>query len=245
MRLDVAARVKMLPPYLFGKLNALKYEKRRKGLDIIDLGMGNPLDPTPKPIVDKLCHAVQDPRNHRYSTATGIFSLKREVGLLYERRYGVKIDPANEIICTIGSKEAFSHLCLALLGPGDMAIVPQPAFPIHTYAVRLAGATGRRRTPADPPAASPDERGEEQMVRDVDRLMRVAAAEAEAARPELPAQPDDRHGLAGLLRGHGAPRAPAAAVRRQRPRLRRDRVRRLSARRASSRRATARMWASN
>ena len=89
--------------------------------------MGNPLDPTPKPIVDKLCHAVQDPRNHRYSTATGIFSLKREVGLLYERRYGVKIDPANEIICTIGSKEAYSHLCLALLGPGDTAIVPQPA----------------------------------------------------------------------------------------------------------------------
>ena len=103
--------------------------------------MGNPLDPTPKPIVDKLCHAVQDPRNHRYSTATGIFSLKREVALLYDRRYGVKIDPAGEIICTIGSKEAFSHLCLALLGPGDLAIVPQPAFPIHTYAVRLAGGT--------------------------------------------------------------------------------------------------------
>ncbi len=162
MRVNVAARVKELPVYLFGKLNALKYEKRRKGLDIIDLGMGNPLDPTPKAIVDKLCQAVQDPRNHRYSTATGIFSLKREVGLLYERRYGVKIDPANEIICTIGSKEAYSHLCLALLGPGDTAIVPQPAYPIHTYAIRIAGAS----------VLQIGMQSEEQMVRDVDHLMR-------------------------------------------------------------------------
>jgi len=162
MKADTSARVQQLPPYLFGKLNAVKYEKRRQGVDIIDLGMGNPLDPTPKPIVDKLCQAVQDPRNHRYSTATGIFNLKREVAVQYRRRYGVDVDPADEIVCTIGSKEGFSHLCLALLGPGDIAIVPRPSFPIHTNAVRLAGAHVVGTPLLD----------EEQLLRDVDDLMR-------------------------------------------------------------------------
>jgi len=163
MKIRVSHRVSLLPPYLFGKLNAMKYEKRRKGHDVIDLGMGNPLDPTPEPVVRKLIEAVQDPRNHRYSTATGIFQLKREVAILYANRYGVEVDPTSEIICTIGSKEGFSHLCLALLSPGDLAIVPQPSFPIHTYSILLAGGHV-----IGIPLGS-----EEEMVEEIDRLTRT------------------------------------------------------------------------
>jgi len=138
--IDVSNRLRRLPPYLFGRLNAMKYQLRRAGADIIDLGMGNPNDRTPQPIVDQLCKAVQDPRNHRYSVSVGLFNLRREAALYYQRMWGVEVDPENEIIATIGSKEGFSHMCLALLGPGDTALVPSPAFPIHVYAVALAGA---------------------------------------------------------------------------------------------------------
>ncbi len=140
MKIEVADRLKRLPPYLFGKLNALKYQKRRAGEDIIDLGMGNPTDATPEPIIQKLCEAVQNPRNHRYSEATGILNLKKEVAKDYAQRYGVEVDPETEVICTIGSKEGLSHLALALLGPGDTALVPTPAFPPHIYGITLAGA---------------------------------------------------------------------------------------------------------
>jgi alanine-synthesizing transaminase len=130
-----------LPPYLFGKLNALKHAKRQQGIDVIDLGMGNPNDPTPKPIVDKLCEAVQDPRNHRYNLTTrGLLNLRRDVARHYKSKYGVKLDPEHEIIATIGSKEGLSHMFLAMLGPGDTAVVGDPAFPVHTYSVALAGA---------------------------------------------------------------------------------------------------------
>jgi alanine-synthesizing transaminase len=139
-KIDVSARIARLPPYLFGRINKMKYEKRVAGIDIIDLGMGNPTDPTPDCVVDKLSEAAKDPRNHRYSVSNGIASLRREVAKKYKQRYGVELDPESEIIATIGSKEGFSHLCLALLGPGDTAIVPDPAFPIHIYAVAMAGA---------------------------------------------------------------------------------------------------------
>ncbi len=137
-RIDVADRVKRLPPYLFGKINDLKYRKRRAGVDVIDLGMGNPTD-VPEPLViDKLCEAARDERNHRYSSSNGLFNLRREVALRYARRHGVELDPDTEVLVGLGSKEVFSHLCLALLGPGDTAIVPAPSFPIHVYAVALA-----------------------------------------------------------------------------------------------------------
>jgi alanine-synthesizing transaminase len=137
-RIDVADRVKRLPPYLFGKINDLKYRKRRAGVDVIDLGMGNPTD-VPEPLViDKLCEAARDERNHRYSVSNGLYNLRREVALRYARRYGVKVDPDQEVLAGLGSKEVFSHMCLALLGPGDTAIVPAPSFPIHVYAVALA-----------------------------------------------------------------------------------------------------------
>jgi alanine-synthesizing transaminase len=137
-QIDVADRVKRLPPYLFGKINDLKYRKRRAGVDVIDLGMGNPTDVPDSLVIDKLCEAARDERNHRYSVSTGLFNLRREVSLRYARRYGVQLDPEREVLAGLGSKEVFSHMCLALLGPGDTAIVPAPSFPIHVYAVALA-----------------------------------------------------------------------------------------------------------
>ncbi len=116
----------------------MKYEKRRSGVDIIDLGMGNPLDPPPAEVVDKLCEAAKDPKNHRYSVSSGVYNLRREVAVQYEKLFNVSLDPETEVIATIGSKEGFSHMCLALMGPGDSAIVGDPYFPIHVYAVALA-----------------------------------------------------------------------------------------------------------
>ena len=137
---EVAPRVRGLPPYLFGKINELKYRKRRAGIDVIDLGMGNPTDPPEQWVIDKLCEAAQDDRNHRYSVASGVFNLRKEVADRYQRRFQVDLDPDHEVVATIGSKEGFSHMCLALLGPGDTAIVPAPSFPIHVHAIALASA---------------------------------------------------------------------------------------------------------
>jgi alanine-synthesizing transaminase len=137
-QIEVADRVKRLPPYLFGKINDLKYRKRREGIDIIDLGMGNPVDVPDPMVIDKLCEAVRDERNHRYSVSTGLYNLRREVALRYARKYEVSLNPDTEVLAGLGSKEVFSHMCLALLGPGDTAIVPAPSFPIHVYAVALA-----------------------------------------------------------------------------------------------------------
>ena len=138
-KIEPADRIKRLPPYLFGRLNALKLQKRRADIDVIDLGMGNPLDGAPQVVVDKLCEAIQDPRNHRYSVSKGVYNLRREVALKYERKWNVQLNPDDEVLACIGSKEGFSHMCLAMLGPGDTAIVTDPVFPIHNYAVALAG----------------------------------------------------------------------------------------------------------
>ncbi len=137
--LKLSERVSRLPPYLFGQINKVKDQKRRDGIDIIDMAMGNPTDPTPAPIVEKLCEVVQDPRSHRYSAASGLYNLRREIARFYAKHYGVDLDPEGEVIATIGSKEGFAHLCLALIGSGDTAIVPAPAYPIHSYGVVLAG----------------------------------------------------------------------------------------------------------
>jgi alanine-synthesizing transaminase len=136
--IPVADRVKRLPPYLFGKINKLKYQKRVAGVDVIDLGMGNPTDAPDPRVGDKLAEAIRDSRNHRYSVSNGIANLRKEVAKRYHRKYGVALNPDTEVIATIGSKEGFSHMCLALLGPGDTAIVPSPSFPVHVYAVALA-----------------------------------------------------------------------------------------------------------
>lgn len=136
--IPVADRLKRLPPYLFGKINKVKYEKRVAGIDVIDLGMGNPTDPPDPLIQEKLAQALQDPKNHRYSVSNGIGNLRIEVAKRYWKRYGVRLNPDDEVIACIGSKEGFSHMCLGLMGPGDTAIVPSPTFPIHMYSVMLA-----------------------------------------------------------------------------------------------------------
>ena len=148
--IEVSERVRRLPPYLFAQINRLKYEKRRAGDDVIDLGMGNPSDPPQELVIDKLAEAAKDPRNHGYSEAQGILSLRREVASKYFKQHGVRLDPQREIIVTLGSKEGFSHLCLALLGPGDTAIVPTPHYPAHLYAVALASANAILLEVTDP-----------------------------------------------------------------------------------------------
>ncbi len=137
-QIQVASRVQRLPPYMFGRINALLYQKRRAGHDVIDLGMGNPSEPPTDDVIAKLTDAALDPRNHGYSKSNGIANLRREVGGKYLKKYGVRLDPETEVITCLGSKEGFSHMCLALMGPGDTAIVPAPYFPVHMYAVALA-----------------------------------------------------------------------------------------------------------
>jgi alanine-synthesizing transaminase len=139
-KVQVAERVTRLPPYMFGRINALLYNKRRAGDDVIDLGMGNPSDPPQEQVIEKLAEAARDVGNHGYSKNIGIANLRREVASKYFRKYGARLDPESEVVVCLGSKEGFSHMCLALMGPGDTAIVPAPYFPIHVYAVALASA---------------------------------------------------------------------------------------------------------
>jgi alanine-synthesizing transaminase len=137
-KIQTAERVQRLPPYLFGRINKMIYDKRVRGDDVIELGMGNPSDPPQEAVIEKLVEAARDPRNHRYSKSNGIANLRREVASKYFRKFGVRLDPDAEVITCLGSKEGFSHLCLALMGPGDTALVPSPYFPVHVYAVALA-----------------------------------------------------------------------------------------------------------
>jgi len=132
-------RVKRLPPYVFAIVNQLKMGARRKGDDIIDLGMGNPDLPTPKHIVDKLTEAVQNPKNHRYSASKGITQLRLAICEWYKRRFDVDLDHETEAVVTIGSKEGLSHLAYAMIEPGDLVLTPAPAYPIHPYSFILAG----------------------------------------------------------------------------------------------------------
>ena len=136
-------RIERLPPYVFNIVNELKTRARARGEDIIDFGMGNPDLATPAHIVDKLLEAARKPRNHRYSASRGITKLRVAIADWYRRRYDVQIDPETEAIATIGVKEGLSHLALAIVEPGDMALVPNPTYPIHTYSMIIAGANVR------------------------------------------------------------------------------------------------------
>jgi len=133
-------KIKRLPPYVFAAVNQLKMELRHAGHDIIDFGMGNPDQPTPQHIVDKLCEAAQDGRNHRYSVSRGIPGLRRAVCAWYKRKFDVDLDPESEAIVTIGSKEGLAHLAVAITSPGDLILTPNPAYPIHPYGFIIAGA---------------------------------------------------------------------------------------------------------
>ncbi len=136
-------RINALPPYVFATIDALKTEARRAGDDVIDLGFGNPDIPSPAVAVDKLCEAVRNPRNHRYSTSRGIPKLRLAVTDLYRREFGVELDPETQACTSIGAKEGFSHLMWTMLGPGDAALVPSPSYPIHIWGPILAGAEVR------------------------------------------------------------------------------------------------------
>lgn len=137
-------RIEDLPPYVFAEVDAAKREARRAGEDVIDLGFGNPDIPSPPIAVEKLVEAARNPRNHRYSASKGIPNLRKAVADRYRRRFGVEVDPETEVITTIGAKEGLAHLMWALVRPGDVALVPEPSYPIHIYAAVLAGAEVRR-----------------------------------------------------------------------------------------------------
>ena len=133
-------RISRLPPYVFNIVNDLKAKARAAGEDIIDFGMGNPDQPTPKHIVDKMIEATRREDTHRYSVSKGIPRLRKAICNWYKTRFDVDLDPDSEAIVTIGSKEGLAHLALATLGPGDVVLVPNPAYPIHPYGVVIAGA---------------------------------------------------------------------------------------------------------
>ena len=132
-------RIERLPHYVFAQVQALKLEARQRGEDIVDLGMGNPDQPTPPHIVDKLIEAANNGRNHRYSASRGITKLRHAICGWYQRNYDVSLDPENEAIVTLGVKEGLAHLALAMVGPGDVVLTPTPTYPIHMYSVIIAG----------------------------------------------------------------------------------------------------------
>jgi alanine-synthesizing transaminase len=133
-------RVSDLPPYVFAAVDQLKRELRRDGRDVVDLGFGSPDIPSPEVAVAKLAEAAANPRNHRYSASRGIPNLREALAELYARRFGVTLDPEQEVVSTIGAKEGLAHLMWVLVEPGDVAVVPTPSYPIHLVAPRLAGA---------------------------------------------------------------------------------------------------------
>ena len=133
-------RIEGLPPYVFAAINELKLELRRAGDDVVDLGFGNPDLPSPPVAVEKLREAVLNPRNHRYSASRGIPNLRRAICDLYERRFGVVLDPERQALTSIGAKEGLAHLMWVLVQPGDAAVVPSPSYPIHLFAPAFAGA---------------------------------------------------------------------------------------------------------
>ena len=139
MAIEEFPRMKRLPPYVFATVNAIKMEARRRGEDIIDLGMGNPDLPTPPHIVAKLVEAAGKGANHRYSASRGITKLRLAISNWYKRRFDVDIDPETEAIATIGAKEGLSHLVLATVEAGDVVLVPNPTYPIHSASVVISG----------------------------------------------------------------------------------------------------------
>jgi len=137
---DQFPRIQRLPPYVFNIVNELKAQARKRGEDIIDFGMGNPDQPTPQHIVDKMIEATQRGDTHRYSVSKGIPRLRKAICTWYKRRYGVTLNSEKEAIVTIGSKEGLAHLALATVDKGDAVLVPNPSYPIHTYGFVIAGA---------------------------------------------------------------------------------------------------------
>jgi alanine-synthesizing transaminase len=140
---DQFYRMKRLPPYVIAEVNAMRHEARKSGQDIIDLGMGNPDQPPPQHVIDKLCEVAAKPDAHGYSQSKGIPGLRRAQANYYARRFGVDLDPESEVVVTMGSKEGLSSLATAITAPGDCVLAPNPSYPIHTFGFIIAGATIR------------------------------------------------------------------------------------------------------
>ncbi len=134
-----AKRLSALPPYVFARLDELKARAREQGLDLIDLGMGNPDGPTPQPVVESAIAALQNPANHGYPPFEGTASFRRAITAWYQRRYGVELDPEGEALPLLGSKEGLTHLAIAYIDPGDLILVPTPAYPAHFRGPLIAG----------------------------------------------------------------------------------------------------------
>ncbi len=150
--MDEFYRIRRLPPYVFAEVNAMKAAARARGVDIIDLGMGNPDGAPPAHVIDKLCEVARDPKAHRYSASKGIAGLRRAQAAYYGRRFGVELDPDSEVVVTLGSKEGLANLAQAITAPGDVVLAPNPSYPIHTFGFIIAGAAIR----SIPAAPGPD-----------------------------------------------------------------------------------------
>jgi alanine-synthesizing transaminase len=192
-------RIRRLPPYVFAEVNKARASARAEGVDIIDLGMGNPDSPTPPHIVAKLVESVQDPRTHRYSVSRGIAGLRRALAGYYQRRFDVTLDPETEVIATLGSKEGLANLAAAITSPGDTIMVPNPSYPIHQFGFIIAGAAVRS-IPATP---------DDEMLRAIDRAVRHSVPKPTALIVNFPSNPtahlatlDFYKELVGLARRH-------------------------------------------
>ena len=141
MRIEMAKRIDQIPPYLFAEIDKKKEEMRRKGIDLIDLGIGDPDLPTPKPIIERLKKAAENPRHHRYPSYEGMIEFRTSVAQWYERRFGIKLNPATEVLSLIGSKEGIAHIPLAFVNPGDVVLVPSPGYPVYRVSTLFAGGT--------------------------------------------------------------------------------------------------------
>ena len=172
-------RIRRLPPYVFEHINPIKAKARAAGVDIIDLGMGNPDLPTPAPIVDKLKETSMDPRTHRYSSSKGIPGLRKAQASYYGRRFGVKLDPNTQVVATLGSKEGFANMAQAITAPGDVVLVPNPTYPIHAFGFIMSGGVVRSM-PAAP---------NEDFMRTLDRAVRHSIPKPIALILNYPANP--------------------------------------------------------
>ncbi|MBX3318478.1 MAG: LL-diaminopimelate aminotransferase [Nitrospira sp.] len=139
--MEVATRIKTLPPYLFAAIDKMKQEAIARGVDIINLGIGDPDLPTPKPIIESLAKAAQDPKHHQYPSYEGMLSFRKAVAGWYKRRFNVTLDPADEVLTLIGSKEGIGHVHLAFVDPGDVVLVPSPGYPVYPVGTSFCGGT--------------------------------------------------------------------------------------------------------
>jgi alanine-synthesizing transaminase len=172
-------RIRRLPPYVFEHINPIKAKARAAGVDIIDLGMGNPDLPTPEHIVEKLKETVKDPRTHRYSASRGIPGLRKAQASYYGRRFGVKLNPDTQVVATLGSKEGFANMASAITAPGDVVLVPNPTYPIHAFGFIMSGGVVRSM-PAEP---------NEDFLRSLDRAVRHSIPKPIALILNYPANP--------------------------------------------------------